>query len=620
MKPARRQSVSAVHQTSLADERPRSGIPTLLVACVLVAAIVVLVHWPVLNAQAISFDDEETIVQNPLVQNPSWESVRRFFSEVRLSSVVPGYYRPLTLTSLMLDWGMGGRPDNFRPFHRTSLALHVGSTLLLVVLCYQLFGRPAIAAGVGLIFGLHPLTIEPIAWVMERKTVLAAFFAFACICAYVRHAHTGRWRWLICAAVLYSLSLLSKPTSTPLPLMLLLLDYWPLRRLSWRALLEKIPFFVLAAVFAVLAVLCEKPVNNLSVPATLSPLHLPLRICWLAVFYLSKIVLPINLSSAYRLPEPLSLNNTIVVLAVAGTIALIVGAIVSRPWTPAIWVGMSIFFLGLAPTMGVVGYSWVVASDKYAYLPAVGLAVMLAGLLVLSVYDTAGRLRPPAAAIAAAVILFAASAEALLTRSELYYWRDTESLYTRMLKATPDSAPLHIGLGVTLSERGRKQEAFTHLARALELDPKSHTAHNNYGSALAEQGRIHEAIRHYLIALRIKPKHKATLNNLAWDLSVHDFDQPPTHLDPIALAGEACRLAGYRSPTFLDTLAAAYANAGRFPEAVETARKAVSEAIAMGQAGLARDIEGRLKLYLANRPYRERVQTSLPGQPEDRSP
>jgi hypothetical protein len=141
---------------------------SLALLSLVVVGATVLAHWPVLSVMAVSFDDDEAITQNYLVQHPSWNSVGRFFSEVFLSSVVRGYYRPLTLTSLMLDSAMGGRPDNYRPFHRTSLALHVGTTILVILLCYQVFGQPWVAAMVGLLFGVHPLTVEPIAWVMAR--------------------------------------------------------------------------------------------------------------------------------------------------------------------------------------------------------------------------------------------------------------------------------------------------------------------------------------------------------------------------------------------------------------------------------------------------------------------
>jgi tetratricopeptide (TPR) repeat protein len=480
----------------------------LILLTLAVIGIVLFVHWPVLSAQAVSFDDEEAIISNNLIQHPSFDSVRRFFSEITLSSVVRGYYRPMTLTSFMFDWAMGGRPDNFRPFHRTSLVLHIGSTVLLILLCYQLFGNPWVAALTGLLFGLHPLTVEPIAWVMERKTVLAAFFAFAALCAYVRYTHSRRPAgWFVAALFFYLLSLLSKPTSTPLPLILLLIDHWPLRRLSKRSILEKIPFFILAGLFAALTMLCEQRVNPLSLPAKLSPLHLPLRLCYLATFYLAKLALPINLSSVYMLPNPLAITNPIVIAAVVGTILLIVGLFISRRYTPAFWVGTLIFYLGLAPTMGFVGYSWVSASDKYVYLPGVGLVLILAWLLKAAWSARLGRTLTLSAAALAAILL------SLATRHYLYQWQTSERFIQYMLSLAPDSPELHVNMGSYYRQQKQYHQALDWFTKAIELKPRYAEAYCNRGNCYVLLGDHRRAIDEYSAALAIRPSHANALLN-----------------------------------------------------------------------------------------------------------
>ena len=151
-----------------------------------VCAIVGFTHWPALSAGAFSHDDFYYVTNNPLVQNPGWSSAATFAREVFEPSTVPGYYQPLTMISLMLDYAMGGRLDNLMPFHRTSLLLHVVNTALVAVLLYALFGRLWSAGVVALLFGVHPLTVEPIPWLGERKTLLAAFFALTSILCYVR--------------------------------------------------------------------------------------------------------------------------------------------------------------------------------------------------------------------------------------------------------------------------------------------------------------------------------------------------------------------------------------------------------------------------------------------------
>ena len=160
-----------------------------LITCV--CAAVIAVHWPALSAQALSFDDNQYLVNNTLVKSPSWFSAWKFLSQVLEPSTVGGYYQPLSMISLMLDYSLGGRVENLLPFHRTSLALHAANTALIIVLLYLLFGEVWIAAAVGLLFGLHPMTVEPIPWVGERKTLLAAFFALWSLFFYLRYTHAA---------------------------------------------------------------------------------------------------------------------------------------------------------------------------------------------------------------------------------------------------------------------------------------------------------------------------------------------------------------------------------------------------------------------------------------------
>jgi hypothetical protein len=151
---------------------------------VIIVVLVVWVHWPALSAKALSFDDQQYLTDNILVQNPSWTSAKRFVTEILTPSTVGGYYQPLSMISLMLDVALSGRPGNLQPFHRTSLILHVINTLLIVVLLYQLFGNPWVAAMIGLLYGVHPMSVESIPWIGERKTLLAAFFSLLALIAY----------------------------------------------------------------------------------------------------------------------------------------------------------------------------------------------------------------------------------------------------------------------------------------------------------------------------------------------------------------------------------------------------------------------------------------------------
>jgi len=219
----------------------RSGLRrglALAAAALLVGALVCAIHWPVLHTRALSIDDAEFVTKNPLVRTPGWPSVGRFFGEVLNPSTVRGYYLPLSMTSLMLDYAMGGRPGDPRVFHRTSLALHALNTILILLILYRLFGALVPATLTALLFGLHPLTVEPTAWIGERKTLLATCFALASILGYLQHARGKGRGWIGASVGLFVLALLSKPTVTLLPVLLLVLDHWPLRSLGRAAVIE----------------------------------------------------------------------------------------------------------------------------------------------------------------------------------------------------------------------------------------------------------------------------------------------------------------------------------------------------------------------------------------------
>ncbi|HEY3242247.1 MAG TPA: tetratricopeptide repeat protein, partial [Phycisphaerae bacterium] len=495
----------------------------LAVVCVLVA----LVHWPVLTKQALSVDDGEYLTNNPLVQHPSWESARRFLSEVLEPSTVHGYYQPLTMISLMLDHALGGRPNDLRVFHRTSLALHVVNTALVIVLLYQLFGNAWAAALAGLLFGAHPLTVEPIAWVADRKTLLAGFFALSCLSLYTRYAHAetrqqdagatagaaGRRRYSgYCAALLlFILALLSKPTSTPLPLLLLILDWWPLRRLNLRALIEKIPFLVVASVSAVITVISQARTGVVSVPTAHSWMRVPLLLAHNIVFYLYKLLWPAKLSSHYPFPEPVSLAQPMVLAGVIGTLVIVAALVISLRWTRSVLAGFLFFFIAILPSMGVLGFTNVVAADKHAYLPMIGWLLPLTyGICRLW---SAARARPRRAGVVGTVCVLVLG-EGCAVRWYLPKWKDSETLFRHMIALAPNAPLPHYGLGTVLKEQRRFNDAAAEYMAALQLKPDYADAHNNLGLALAGLGRNDEAIDHYRQAVRIKPDHADAQTNL----------------------------------------------------------------------------------------------------------
>lgn len=496
--------------------------------CAAVALLVVGVHWPVLSAQALSIDDNQYLTDNPLVQDPGWTSAGRFLGEVFEPSTVRGYYQPLAMISLMVDYALGGREGALFAFHRTSLLLHVASVVLIVWILYLLLRNAWVAGVVGLLFGVHPLTVEAIAWIGERKTMLAATFGLASVLLYVIYARRDgkqggeqfgmRGRWLAFGGSLlaFVLALLSKPTSTPLPVALVLLDVWPLGRMGRRALLEKIPFFAIAGVSAVITLASQGSTSALRAPSARPMVDQVLTLLYNIAFYVRQFAWPWAVSGNYVRPRPFGLENPVVLLSVVGSVVLVVGLLLLWRRTKAPAVGWLVFFFLIFPTMGVIGFTNVVAADKFFYLPAIGFLLVMAWGLRSLWERSAGMRRARVWRLAVVgVPLVLAGCAAVGTRATLSAWQDSISLYRHMIDVDGNSATAHYNLGLLLMREQDYAAAEAHFAAAATLHGAHDRAEREWGLALERQGRDAEALPHYERAVEINPRYVPGLLSLA---------------------------------------------------------------------------------------------------------
>lgn len=570
------------------------GVVVFWLCLVAVGAVVLAAHWPGLSARALMLDDDQYLVENRLVQNPGWTSVKRFFTEVLQPSTVRGYYQPLTMISLMLDCTAGGSVDDLRPFHRTSLALHVANSLLVIVFLYLLFGRLVPAAMVGLLYGVHPVTIESVAWVSERKTVLAAFFALWSLVLYVYYVRRRDHRYGVSCLVMYVLSLLSKPTIVAMPVLLLLLDYWPLRRFSKKAFSEKLPLFVIAGAAGAITFISQSRAASVTLPGQAGPVRVLLTVCHNIVFYLYSFIWPANLSWYYPFPKPFDLSQPMVLFGVLGTCVLIALLLISLRRTRSLAVGWLFFFAAILPTLGVIGFHPMIAADRHMYFPMLGFLLPLGCFLALcwsgelgKRFGNAGR----RAALVMAVLLLAAS-EFILTRCYLVHWRSSESVYEYMLGFSPDVAILHNNLGNVLKNAGEADRAVEHFNKSLELKPNSPEIHNNLGTLLDNLGRSDEAIEHYRKALKLKPNFSQAHYNLATSLAKQGKTDEAVIEFREALRGRP------ENVDILNNIAFALAEQGKFGEASDYYKKALEiepdNVVVHGRLGLVLASLGRL--------------------------
>lgn len=493
---------------------------------VLIAVATFAAFLPTLgNGFVGSWDDNQNLVGNPAYRGLGWSQLRWM-----LTTFHAGHYIPLTWLTLGLDYELWGM--NPRGYHLTNLLLHMANTVVFYLIALRLLaaarfvgadgGAGKLASAVAaLVFAVHPLRVESVAWATERRDVLCGLFYLLAVLVYLRACEApvaGLWRsrWYWAALGLAALALLSKSMAMSLPLVLLALDVYPLRRLGggWQGWLgpaarrvwaEKVPFVVLSEAAGVTALAALEHVKGLKSIARLGfGDRVAISIYGLA-FYLWKMAAPVKLSPLYELPERIDRLSRPYVGAAVVVATVSAAALLFRRRCPGLGVAWVTYVAILLPVLGIVQNGWQIAADRYTYLAGLGWAV-LAGASI-GVWAAAGRSRlvpgrrAAALTAAAAVVVVALGT---LTWRQTRVWHDEKSLWTHAVDTYP-SATAHYNLGVVLLRQGEVAEAISEYRRALAIEPDFAEARNNLGVALAGQGQVDEAIERFREALKINP-------------------------------------------------------------------------------------------------------------------
>jgi tetratricopeptide (TPR) repeat protein len=495
-------------------------------------------------------DDEAYVWGNPhVVAGLTGPSVRW-----ALTSIEHDNWHPLTWISHMADVQMFGVDPGRH--HATSLVLHVANVLILFFLLLRWTDRTwpaALAAG---LFAIHPLHVESVAWIAERKDVLSTLFGLLTIGAWIRFLESRTIARYALVLAAFAAGLAAKPMLVTLPFALLLLDFWPLRR-SWSAGLvrEKLPLLAMAALSSVVTIVAQRRGGALQGLAATTPGDRIATAVTAYAGYLRHVVWPFSLAAFYRRPV-----GGFVTAAVAGSalVLIVLTAIAVRVVRRAPYVTFGwLWFLGtLVPVIGLVQVGDQAMADRYTYIPSIGLFVAAAW----GVAAAARRLRAERVAIGAAAALLVALA--MLTHAQAATWSSGIALYSHALAVDPDDQVAHNNLGLALYRAGRKDEALAHYRRAVELRPTFAGAQNNLGAVLAERGQAAEAIEHYEAALRSQAPSAMTLDNLGLALAA---------VGRLPEAMERWREALRLDPAFADAhnnLGVALAREGRVDEAI----------------------------------------------------
>jgi tetratricopeptide (TPR) repeat protein len=523
---------------------------------VLLALATLLAYWPVVHCGYLNLDDDLYVTANPAI----WGGLTFAGARWALTATHAGLWHPLTWLSHMLDVQLYGA--NPAGHHATNLLLHVANVVVLLLVLVRTTGALWPSAAVAALFALHPLRVESVAWVAERKDLLSGLFGLTTIWAYARYAERpdpGRYALV---AVSLALGLMAKPMLVTLPLVLLLLDRWPLRRgTSLRLVVEKMPLLALAGAAGLMEMVAAQRAGAVGHLARF-PLEARLANALVSYArYLGKTVWPSGLAVFYPYPSawpaPQLAGAAVLLLAVT------VLAIVQMRRRPYLLVGW-LWFLGmLLPVSGVVQAGSQAMADRFTYLPQIGLFVMAAwgGRDLLARWPV-----PPPALAACAVTLLLALGGA--TWRQVGYWHDSTRLFTHALEVTSGNWLAHNNLGDALAREGKLEEATRQFTESVRLEPSNPDAHYNLGVVLHRQGHPAEAIAHYREAVRLAPDHPNAHSNLG--VALLDVDEVEQAIGELQQAFLMHPDAGTHF-----NLGLALARQGRTDEAIEHYREAV---------------------------------------------
>jgi len=767
MKPRVPNSI-ATHKPGTAVSSHTAGLTDRFIVpavCVLLAAIVWFVFGQTLHHAFVNYDDGSYVYENPIVQKGlTWEGFRWAFTHVAASN-----WHPLTWLSHMLDCELYGL--NPAGHHLTNVLLHAAAVILLFLVLRRMTclraetaatqtsalwhagsadipvrdfqDAAATQAGalwrsafVAAVFAIHPLRVESVAWVAERKDVLSGVFFMLTLWAYAAYVRakedrqrddkttddgtTGKSRerrtksgeqrtedggqgsevrspwsvvrspWSVVSPTsslfyflslcCFALGLMCKPMLVTLPLVLVLLDYWPLRRFSlsapatplsplrspipWRLLREKVPFLALAAASCAVTIFAQQPALQ-SLESTTLPERLG-NAALAYVAYLGQMFWPARLAVLYPLPAGgVSLLTTLLSLTLLAGVSTWIFARQRRQ--PFLLTGWLWYLIMLLPVIGLIQVGSQARADRYTYLPQIGLYLLLTW--AAADWCAGWRHRRALLGAGAAAILAALMVSA---RAQAAHWRNAETLWTHTLACTTDNWLAHINLGDDLLKMGRPADAMRQFQAALQIHPNSAQAHNNLGSILAQRNEADEAVAHfqkalqiqpanwlahgnlarvlfyqlgradeamaqcqqaleirpgfaqahltlgdillqkgqdagalthYQKALQIEPDSPAILNDMSWILATSPDANLRNGEQAVRYAKRACELTKDNDPACVNGEAAAYAEAGRFDEAVAAAQRACALASQGRQLDVLEETRKELALYLTHQPY-----------------
>jgi tetratricopeptide (TPR) repeat protein len=478
----------------------------------MIALVVLALYSRTFDFPFVNYDDNRYFYDNPQVTcGLSADSAKWAFGIHG-----PSMWIPLTWLSHQSMVSLFGVAPG--PHHALNVLLHAANACLLLILLVRMTGKPGRASVVALVFAIHPLHVESVAWVTERKDVLSLLFCLLALMAYERHSRSKSWKWFPLVLFLHSMAVMAKPLAVTLPCVMMLCDIWPLRRgRPWLFLaLEKLPLLLISAVASYLTVLCQQSIGAIG-SAEVFPWMTRIGNALVAyATYVRRLFLPVDLAVFYPYPKFLTPFQWLLSALVVGSITY--AAIAVRKKLPALLFGW-LWFLGtLVPMIGLVQAGSAAMADRYAYFPFIGLYIAA----VWCGFEYAATHRKPALAIGAMLLCGWIG----LTWRQVGYWKSSEALFTRAIAVTPNNYLAHNNLGLALQDAGKIEEARAQFELSLRADPNYPEAINNLAILHARQGRPADARILLERLLAIRPDHATGWHNFGKVLIETGFRDP----------------------------------------------------------------------------------------------
>ena len=493
-----------------------------MLAVLVMLALILFIYWPVQSYEFLNYDDQGYVTSNNLVQSGfSYNTISDAFSKIYL-----GNWHPLTMLSHILDWQLFGMRAGGH--HWTSVIIHICNAVLLFLLFRAMTGAVWRSAFVAALFAVHPINVESVAWIAERKNVLSTFFWFLTMILYVWYAKSPNWKRYLLVFISFAWGLMSKPMLVTLPFALLLLDYWPLGRAKIKyqhadqaaktidvkkreekilfLVLEKVPLFILSAISSYITIFAQK---NAEAMVNLQSFPLFYRLGNAVIsygLYIKKMFWPFDLAVFYPLNYHMSLWH--VILSVLLLIVITTFASVKFRRSPYLIVGW-LWFLGtLVPVIGLVQVGDQAMADRYAYVAFIGLFIMLTwgASDILRKYLSSGIIL----AIALSVII----SMTIVAHGQVKYWQDTFTLFSRALAVTKNNAVAHSNVAGELLVQNKVDEAMVHCEKALLLTPNDYNTLVRVARAYSVRSEQDKAVDALRRAIQVRPEYVRAYDDL----------------------------------------------------------------------------------------------------------